>query len=78
VLTGVDVMELVEFAVLFSILVLPLTYLPLLLLAGDKKYMGAQVNGRLAKTLGWLYFAIITIAAVAALPLFIITSGGQG
>jgi hypothetical protein len=36
------------------------------------------VNGPLAKTLGWLYFAIITTAAVAALPLFILTSGGNG
>jgi Mn2+/Fe2+ NRAMP family transporter len=78
VLTGVDVMMLVEFAVLFSILVLPLTYLPLLLLAGDKKYMGEHVNGRLAKTLGWLYFAVITAAAIAALPLFLLTSGGNG
>ena len=78
VLTGVDVMELVEFAVLFSILVLPLTYLPLLLLASDKKYMREHVNGPLAQTLGWLYFAIITAAALAALPLFILTSGGNG
>ena len=78
VLTGVDVMMLVEFAVLFSILVLPLTYLPLLLLSGDKKYMGQYVNGRLAKTLGWLYFAVITVAALAALPLFLVTSGGNG
>jgi len=78
VLTGVDVMQLVEFAVLFSILVLPLTYLPLLLLASDKKYMREHVNGPLAQTLGWLYFAIITAAALAALPLFIITSGGNG
>ena len=78
VLTGVDVMTLVEFAILFSILVLPLTYLPLLLLAGDKKYMGEHVNGPLAKTLGWLYFAIITTAAIAALPLYILTSGGNG
>src|SRR5215212_5438027 len=76
VLTGVDVMTLVEFAILFSILVLPLTYLPLLLLAGDKKYMGEHVNGAIGKTLGWLYFAIITAAAIAALPLYIITSGG--
>jgi manganese transport protein len=78
VLSGVDVMTLVEFAILFSILVLPLTYLPLLLLAGDKKYMREHVNGPLAKTLGWLYFAIITAAAVAALPLYFLTSGGQG
>jgi manganese transport protein len=78
VLTGVDVMMLVEFAVLFSILVLPLTYLPLLLLSGDRKYMGQYANGPVTKALGWFYFAIITIAAVAALPLFFLTSGGNG
>ena len=78
VVTGVDVMTLVEFAILFSILVLPLTYLPLLLLAGDKKYMGQYVNGPVAKTLGWIYFAIITAAAIAALPLYLLTSGGNG
>ncbi|MFL6721529.1 MAG: NRAMP family divalent metal transporter [Sphingomonas sp.] len=78
VLTGIDVMMLVEFAILFSILVLPLTYLPLLLLSGDKTYMGQHANGPVAKTLGWFYFAVITAAALAALPLFILTSGGNG
>ena len=77
VLTGIDVMMLVEFAILFSILVLPLTYLPLLLLSGDRQYMGEHVNGPVAKALGWIYFAIITAAAIAALPLFILTSGGN-
>ncbi len=77
VLTGIDPLRLVEYAVLFSILVLPLTYLPLLLLAGDKTYMRAHANGWLAKGLGWLYFAIICVAAVAALPLYFLTSGGQ-
>jgi manganese transport protein len=78
VLSGIDVMTLVEFAILFSILVLPLTYLPLLLVAGDKKYMGEHANGPVAKTLGWLYFAIISVVATAAIPLFILTSGGNG
>jgi manganese transport protein len=78
VLTGVDVMSLVEYAVLFSIIVLPLTYLPLMLLAGDKSYMGDYANKWLAKGLGWLFFAIITVAAIAALPLYLLTSGGQG
>ena len=78
VLTGVDVMTLVEFAVLFSILVLPLTYLPLLLLAGERKLMREHANGAFAKTLGWLYFAIVTLAALAALPLYFMTSGGNG
>jgi Mn2+/Fe2+ NRAMP family transporter len=78
VLTGVDVMVLVEFAILFSVLVLPFTYLPVLLLSEDRKYMREYVNGRLAKTLGWFYFAVISIAAVAALPLYFLTSGGNG
>jgi manganese transport protein len=78
VLTGIDPLTLVEYAVLFSILVLPLTYLPLMLLAGDRKYMGEYVNGVLAKSLGWLFFIIVTLAAIAALPLYLITSGGAG
>lgn len=78
VLSGVDVMTLVEYAILFSILVLPLTYLPLLLLAGDKSYMGDHTNGLLAKALGWTYFAVIGGAALAAIPLYVLTSGGNG
>ena len=61
VLTGVDVMTLVELAILFSILVLPLTYLPLLLLAGDRQYMREHVNGPIAKGFGWFYFVVIML-----------------
>ncbi|MFL6760175.1 NRAMP family divalent metal transporter [Sphingomonas sp.] len=78
VMTGVDVMSLVEYAVLFSIIVLPLTYLPLMLLAGDRSYMGRYANKWLAKALGWPFFVIVTIAALAAIPLYLMTSGGQG
>jgi Mn2+/Fe2+ NRAMP family transporter len=78
VLTGVEVMSLVEYAVLFSIIVLPLTYLPLMLLAGDKSFMGQYANKWLAKGLGWLFFAFVTVAAIAAVPLYLLTSGGQG
>ena len=77
VATGIDVMTLVDFAILFSILVLPLTYLPLLLLSGDKGYMGQYANGPVTKALGWFYFLIITVAALAAVPLFLLTSGGS-
>ncbi|HWI89125.1 MAG TPA: hypothetical protein VNS11_07815, partial [Sphingomicrobium sp.] len=77
VLTGVDVMSLVEYAVLFSIVVLPLTYLPLLLLAGDRNYMHEYANKWLSKGLGWAYFVIVTVAALAAIPLYLLTSGGQ-
>lgn len=78
VLTGVEVMTLVEYSILFSIVVLPLSYFPLMLLANDKSYMGQYANRWLAKGLGWLFFAFVTIAAIAAIPLYLLTSGGQG
>ena len=77
VTTSVDVMSLVEYAVLFSIVVLPFTYLPLMLLAGDKSYMGKYANKWLAKGLGWFYFIAVCAAAIAAIPLYLLTSGGQ-
>lgn len=76
-LTGVDVMSLVEYAIVFSIVVLPLTYFPLMLLAEDKSYMGEKANKWLATILGWLFFVIVTVAAIAAIPLYLLTSGGQ-
>jgi Mn2+/Fe2+ NRAMP family transporter len=75
VLTGVEVMSLVEYSIVFSIVVLPLSYFPLMLLANDKSYMGQYANKWLAKGLGWLFFAFVTIAALAAIPLYLLTSG---
>ena len=57
---------------------LPLTYLPILLVANDHAYMGANVNGKLANFLGGLYFVVILVIAVAAIPLMLLTNGGQG
>ena len=75
--TGVDPIELTEYAVIFSIPVLPLTYLPILLVGNDRAVMGDQVNGPLARTLGWLYFGLICVLAVAAPVLFAATNGGS-
>jgi Mn2+/Fe2+ NRAMP family transporter len=77
VLTGVDPLQLVEWSIVFSIVILPLTYLPLLLIANDRKYMGDAVNGRLANLLGVGFYGLVVIAALAAAPLYVITSGGQ-
>lgn len=78
VMTGVEVMNLVGYAVVFSIVVLPLSYLPLMLLANDRSYMREYANKWLAKSLGWIFFVIVTVAAIAAIPLYVLTSGGQG
>ena len=78
VLTGVDPVQVVEYSIVFSVIILPLTYLPLLMAASDKDVMGPFVNGRLAKTLGWFYLILICVAALLAVPLLVISHGGKG
>ena len=78
VMTGYDPVKLTEYSVIFSVVALPLTYLPILLIANDRTYMGSHANGRLANVLGVVYFAIILLVAVAAIPLLVLTNGGQG
>jgi manganese transport protein len=78
VITGYDPVKLTEYSVIFSVVALPLTYLPILLVANDRTYMGTKVNGKLANSLGVLYFVIILAIAIAAIPLLLLTDGGQG
>jgi manganese transport protein len=78
VITGYDPVKLTEYSVIFSVVALPLTYLPILLVANDRTYMGAQVNGRLANILGGIYLVVILAVAVAAIPLLVLTNGGTG
>jgi Mn2+/Fe2+ NRAMP family transporter len=76
--TGVDPVLVTEYSVIFSVVALPLTYLPILLVANDPDYMGEHRNGRLANAFGWTYFGIIIAIAVTAIPLMLITNGGTG
>jgi Mn2+/Fe2+ NRAMP family transporter len=77
VATGVQPLQLVEWSIVFSIVVLPLTYGPLLLLANDKKYMGKYANRWLSNGFGIAFYALLVSAALAAIPLYLITAGGQ-
>ena len=77
-LTGVDPINLVEYSIIFSIVILPLTYLPVLAVARNTKIMGEFANGIVANTLGWFYLVVLCLAALSAIPLLIITNGGKG
>jgi Mn2+/Fe2+ NRAMP family transporter len=76
-LTTVDPIMLTEYSVVFSAIALPLTYLPILVVANDRSYMGEHVNGRLANVLGSFYMVVVLVASVAALPLMLVTKAGQ-
>ncbi len=77
VMTGVDPVQLTEYAVIFSAVALPLTYIPILLVANDRTYMREYVNGRLADTLGVIYLLVILVISLTAIPLMILTNVGQ-
>jgi Mn2+/Fe2+ NRAMP family transporter len=77
-LTGIDPVQVVEYSIVFSVVVLPFSYFPVLMVANDHRIMGQHANGPIAKALGWFYLVLITLAALAAIPLFFATHGGQG
>jgi manganese transport protein len=78
IMSGIDPVMLTEYAVIFSVVALPLTYVPILLVANDRAYMGRYTNGRLANAFGLLYLVVILVVAVAAIPLMVVTNQGQG
>lgn len=76
-LTGVDPIMVTEFSVVFSAVALPLTYLPILIVANDPQYVGDETNGRLVNGLALVYLVIICAAAIAAIPLLVLTGVGS-
>jgi len=75
--TGVDPVMVTEYSVVFSAIALPLTYLPILIVANDSQYMGDETNGRVTNVFASVYLVIILAASLAAIPLMIVTGAGQ-
>ncbi len=73
--TGVDPIKVTVIALAFTVVALPLTFLPLLIVANDPLYMGDLRNGRLSNGLGLVFLALLTLAGMAAIPLLVITGG---
>jgi Mn2+/Fe2+ NRAMP family transporter len=77
VLCGVNPVQVVEYSIVFSVVILPLTYLPLLMTAGDERVMGPYANGRVANALGWFFLILVSLAGLTAIPLLVVTRGGK-
>ena len=78
VMTGVDPILVTELSVIFSVVALPLTYLPILLVANDRAYMGTHRNGVVANVFGLFYLVVVLVIAVAAIPLLVLSNMGRG
>ena len=76
--TGVDPVKVTEYSIVLSAAALPLTYFPILVIANDPRYVGADhTNGRFLNALASVYLVILVLVAVATIPLMIITKGGS-
>ncbi|HSU57891.1 MAG TPA: divalent metal cation transporter [Bryobacteraceae bacterium] len=75
--TGLRPLQLVDISIIFGMAIMPLTYYPILRAAADKNVMGKHVNSRADTIIGTVFLIVITIAAVAAIPLMIVTNSGR-
>jgi Mn2+/Fe2+ NRAMP family transporter len=78
VVTGVDPVFVTEISVIFSVVALPLTYIPILLVANDRAYMRSYANGVVANIFGVFYLVVVLVIALAAIPLLLLSNMGQG
>ncbi|HEY3823471.1 MAG TPA: divalent metal cation transporter [Bryobacteraceae bacterium] len=76
-LSGLDPLKLVNISVVFGMVVMPLTYYPIMRAAMDKGIMKRHVNSRTDTAIGIFFLVLITLAALAAIPLMILADQGQ-
>ena len=75
--TDVDPVELTEYAVIFSVLALPLTYAPVLLVARDRSTMGEHANSRVQDVVAMVFLLLIVVVAVTAVPFMYLSRMGH-
>ena len=75
-LTTLDPITVTIYAVVFSATLLPLTFLPVLLVANDRRVMGELANGRLSNAIGTVTLLVSVVVSVSALPLLVLTRAG--
>jgi Mn2+/Fe2+ NRAMP family transporter len=75
--TAVDPIKVTEYSIVLSAAALPLTYFPILVVANDRTYMGEQVNGPFKNAIATFYMVVLTVVAVATIPLMIATKAGS-
>ena len=75
-LTGVRPLQLINISIVFGMVVMPLTYYPILKVAADKNIMGRHVNSTSDTVIGTVVLVLITVAAIIAIPLMVVTNSG--
>jgi manganese transport protein len=76
-LIGIRPLDLINYSIIFGMVIMPLTYYPILRVAADRNIMGRHVNTKTDTIIGIFLLVLITAAALAAIPLMIWTHSGK-
>ena len=75
-LSTLDPIQVTEYSIVLAAAALPLTYFPILVVANDPRYMGELANGPIKNTIASFYMVLLTVVAIATIPLMIVTKAG--
>ncbi len=73
--SGVDPIKLTLVTLALAAATLPFTFLPLLIVANDRDYMGEQRNTLAINVVAGIMLAVLSVVTVAVIPLLVITGG---
>jgi manganese transport protein len=75
-LSTLDPIKVTEYSIVLAAAALPLTYLPILLVANDPDYMKDKVNSKPLNAIAFAYLVLLLLVSVATIPLMIVTKVG--
>jgi manganese transport protein len=75
-LTTLDPVAVTEYSIVLSAAALPLTYLPILIVANDPAYMKDKTNSRLLNALASIFLVLLIVVSITTIPLMIWTKAG--
>jgi manganese transport protein len=76
ILTTIDPVQLTEYSIVLAAAALPLTYLPVLIVANDREYMQDKVNSAVTNALATVFLVLLLVVSLATIPLMIVTKAG--
>jgi manganese transport protein len=75
-LSTLDPIKVTEYSIVLAAAALPLTYLPILLVANDPDYMKDKVNSKPLNAIAFAYLVLLLLVSIATIPLMIVTKVG--
>jgi Mn2+/Fe2+ NRAMP family transporter len=75
-LTTIDPILITEYSIVFAAAALPLTYLPILIVANDPMYVKEKVNSRFLNAIAFLFLVVLALVSIVTIPLMIYTKAG--